>query len=208
MNLRQCTWRNAERRPELHSFLQDSTNEDAYLSQHSPTYNAGTYYVLYTGLSSGEEKRSVLKFDLSALPAGSTIDSATVKLSQIYKATSSTVNVHRVTAAWTEGGAHWNNVGTAFDPAVAATIQATSGSGVRTANVTGLVQGWVDGETAVGCGGPNCDINGYANLVSYGAEGPCTGFNNCHLFHSQQSIQYNWGNWCAVSGVSDIVCSN
>lgn len=274
------------------------TVEDAYLSPTTPNYNAGSAVTLYTGLSSGEEKRSVLKFGLGAIPAGSTIDSATLKLSQVYKASGSAVRVRRVSAAWTEGTATWNTVGNAFDPAaVAGTIDAASGQGLRTADVTGLVQGWVSGayandgllieetpttktefrssenttpanrpmltvcyteptcsdgvqnqgETGVDCGGPcapcggagvtitapgeayghhgacsgwngcgdaatcalwACQVNGYANLVSYGANGPCTGFDNCHLFYSQGSIQWNWGNWCDVSGVSEIVCSN
>lgn len=122
--------------------------EDAYLSQGAPDYNGGSYVRLYAGLSGGQEKRSVLRFDLSSIPEGSTIESATLKLDQIYKATGSTVNVHRVTAAWTEGSATWNSVGSAFDPAVAATIDAAAGSGERTADLTALVQGWVSGGSA------------------------------------------------------------
>ncbi|AKT35959.1 DNRLRE domain-containing protein [Chondromyces crocatus] len=273
------------------------TVQDAYIAELAPTYNTGSYYVLYTGLSSGEDKRSVLQFDLGFIPADSVIDSATLNISQIYKASNSTVDVHRITAAWSENTVTWNNISSSFDPALAGTINATSGSGVRSVDLTALAQGWVDGdygnhgvllkepltnktefrssenttlanrpslrvcytaptcsdgiqnqgETGVDCGGPcspcasagvsitapgeayghhgacsgfngcgdaatcalwACNINGYSNLVSYGAQGPCTGFNNCHLFNSQGSVQYNWGNWCAVSGVSEIVCSN
>lgn len=249
------------------------TVEDAYLSQNAPDYNGGSYVRLYSGLSSGQEKRSVLRFDLGSIPQGSTIDSATLTLAQIYKESGSTVNVHRVTAAWSEDTATWNNVGSAFDPAVMAAINAASGAGERVADLTALVQGWVSGAyanegilleeapvlktefrsseesvqatrpllsvcysepnpgvmiTALGeayghhgwCSGWNgcgdaatcalwaCEINGYSNLVSYGENGPCTGFDNCHLFYSHDSIQWNWGNWCAVNGVSEIVCSN
>jgi len=251
----------------------NGTVEDTYIASAAPGSNNGAYSSIYTGLDSGAEKRTLVKFDLSFVPAGATIDSATLKLYQTYKTGSSTVRVHRSTAAWSEGGATWNNSAGNHDAAVAATIDASSGFGLRTADVTGLVQGWASGsyandgavleedltertvfrssetsnqvdkpmltvcytEQASGvlitpaghayghhgaCSGWNgcgdaatcalwaCNIEGYANLVSYGAEGPCTGFANCNLFYDQYSIQYNWGNWCEVSGVSEIVCSN
>ena len=43
---------------------------------------------------------------------------------------------------------------------------------------------------------------------------PGTAFGVCHLCNSpcggpgKCSIQYNWGNWCGVAGVTDIKCHN
>jgi len=51
-----------------------------------------------------------------------------------------------------------------------------------------------------------CEVKGFTTLVSFGADKPCTQFNVCHLFHSRGDVQYNWGNWCPVQGVTDIVC--
>ena len=73
----------------------------------------------------------------------------------------------------------------------------------------GDCDGWNECGDAATCALWACNINGYANLVSYGKDYPCTQLNNCHLFNSGPgSIQWNWGNWCDVSGVTDIYCSN
>jgi hypothetical protein len=56
-----------------------------------------------------------------------------------------------------------------------------------------------------------CKANGFDTLVSYGDGKPCTQFNNCHLFNnvnSGLSLDCNWGNWCDVSGVTDILCDD
>lgn len=67
--------------------------------------------------------------------------------------------------------------------------------------------GWNGCGDAKTCAQWACEINGYTTLVSYGADKQCTQFNNCHLFYSRGSIQWNWGNWCEVQGVTDIVCT-
>lgn len=116
--------------------------------------------------------RPLLKFDLSAIPAGSTVTAATLSL---YQETTGSVgsspanpvyNMHRVTRAWLEGtgygnatgdGATWNkydsvNLWTAaggdFDPVVAASTPAAATLGWKTWDVTGLVGGWVNGSYA------------------------------------------------------------
>ena len=72
----------------------------------------------------------------------------------------------------------------------------------------GYCGGWNGCGDAATCALWACEIKGYSQLVSYGESRPCTQFNMCHLFNYQGSIQYNWGNWCEVSGVTDIKCSN
>jgi hypothetical protein len=70
----------------------------------------------------------------------------------------------------------------------------------------GDCDGWNGCGDAETCAQWACEINGYSELVSFGVNGPCTGFDVCHLFYSQGSIQWDWGNWCGVFGVSDIDC--
>jgi hypothetical protein len=70
----------------------------------------------------------------------------------------------------------------------------------------GLCSGWNGCGNAATCALWACQIKGFSGLVSYGADKPCTQFSVCHLFNNQFSIQYNWGNWCDVRGVTDIVC--
>ncbi|HKB02224.1 MAG TPA: DNRLRE domain-containing protein, partial [Gemmataceae bacterium] len=65
-------------------------------------------YVGKTGLTAGEKvRRAVLQFDLSAVPAGSTINSAqlTLHVSRPNNG-AQTVEVHRLTAAWGEGSSN------------------------------------------------------------------------------------------------------
>lgn len=78
----------------------------------------------------------------ASIPAGSTINSAYFNINVI-EGFGSTVNVHRVTAPWSETIVTWNTFNNAYDPAVIASF--TGNLGWRTANITALVQGWVDG---------------------------------------------------------------
>lgn len=277
--------------------LSGSVVEDTFLDESAPHNPGGASGTLYTGLSNGYEKRSLLKFDLDFIPADSVIDSATLKLYQNWRSGAGTVRVHKVNAPWSEATATWASSANSYDAAVVSTIAVQSEvAGVVTADLTALVQDWVDagnnhgialeedlvlktefksseeanaarrpmlsvcytaptcddgiqnqGEEGVDCGGPcaacppvgvmitqpgeayghhgacngwngcgdaatcalwACEVNGYSQLVSYGDDAPCTEFDNCHLFYSRGSIQWNWGNWCDVRGVTDIVCSN
>ncbi|WP_437961392.1 DNRLRE domain-containing protein [Sorangium sp. So ce119] len=275
--------------------LPGSAVEDTFLDAAAPTHASGGSLLLYSGLWSGGEKRSLLKFDVGFIPAGSVIDSATLKLYQVWRTGESTVRVHKVTSPWSEATATWASSASSYDAAVASTIAAPSQiAGFVTADLTALVQGWSDagdnqgialeedlvlktefksseeanaarrpmlsvcytaptcddgvqnqGESGVDCGGPcdacppegvritapgeayghhgacegwngcgdaatcalwACEINGYPSVVSYGADAPCTEFDNCNLFFSRGDIEWSWGNWCEVRGVTDIVC--
>ena len=57
------------------------------------------------------KKHALIHFDLSSIPSGATIDSATLHLF-IYQnigGTDKTNNIHRITASWTETGVTWNS---------------------------------------------------------------------------------------------------
>lgn len=86
----------------------------------------------------------------------------------------------------------------------------------------GACSGWNACGDAETCALWACQSQGYSALVSFGTTAPCTSFDNCNLMYcaydwSQCStpgnepcagVQYDWGNWCDVMGVGDIVCSN
>ncbi|CAN96563.1 hypothetical protein predicted by Glimmer/Critica [Sorangium cellulosum So ce56] len=126
---------------------------DATLWQVSPTWNDGASTTLSTGTGTGGVRRSLLRFDLAGVPASAEITSATLSLYQTYKIESSTVRVHRATAAWTESGVTWGNFGGGghFDPAIEASFVTGGPSGTtgfRNVDVTALAQAWVSGELA------------------------------------------------------------
>jgi hypothetical protein len=57
-----------------------------------------------------------------------------------------TVNVHAVTAAWSEATVTFTRFNNAFNPAVEAAFVASAGTfGHTPCDLTGLVQAWVDG---------------------------------------------------------------
>lgn len=74
----------------------------------------------------------------------------------------------------------------------------------------GQCAGWNSCGSAQGCALAACQANGFNTLVSYGDQLPCTSFNNCNLFNDVNtlSLQCEWGNGCAVMGVTDIWCDN
>ncbi len=95
------------------------------------------------------------------VPAGSVVNSAVLTLFA-NGGSGATVNVHRVTAPWSETFVTWNNFGGAYDPAVAASF--IGNVGWQSADVTALVQAWVDGTV------PNYGIlleQGLTNVTTY-----------------------------------------
>ena len=86
-----------------------------------------------------------MRFDVSSIPAGSTIDSATLTLCPTRVPDDTrTYNVHRVTASWVETTLTWSNQptvgGTASDSATTPASVAC-----MTWTLAGDVQAWVDG---------------------------------------------------------------
>lgn len=72
----------------------------------------------------------------------------------------------------------------------------------------GRCSGWNQCGSARTCATWACLARGAGRLVSFGRNGSCRGFRVCHLFRGRwNSIQWNWGNWCGVYGVSEIRCS-
>ena len=123
-----------------------TSKADTHGDQSSADNNFGTSVEMFVhSKAPAINQRSFLRFDVSSIPAGSTIDSATLKLCVIdVHGSTRTYNLHRVTAGWGEGTLTWNN-----QPAVAATATdsaTTVGKGAcMTWTVTADVQAWVDG---------------------------------------------------------------
>lgn len=110
---------------------------DAYVDQAADTSNFGgaTELDVYSR-SEGGNRRLLLRFELGqcSIPAGATIDSATLNLS-MFSAPSidRTYEAFRVTAPWTEGTVTFAN-----QPAVAATATSSTATGTN----SGVVVSW------------------------------------------------------------------
>ena len=133
--------------------------DDAWVEEDDPNDNNGNpgnvtapdgerYKPLDVQSGTGVRWWIFLKFDLTDIPAGSTINSATLQLMMDVAPTASrTYNVHRVIDSWSEGGVDWND-----NDAVAATATASVATGTTNYqflqwNVTADVAAFMAGTT-------------------------------------------------------------
>ena len=87
--------------------------KDSYIISSSPNTN-GDGSNLHIGESSGGLRRTLIQFNLSSIPAGSTINSATLSL-YFYDYTvggNRTIKVYRLKRVWVENQVTWNEYAT------------------------------------------------------------------------------------------------
>ena len=119
---------------------------DTWADEQKPTLNKGTLTTMTTrSWQSAKDGRSFVEFDVSSIPAGSTVNTATLTLCAVAVPTSTrTIDLHRITASWVETTLTWTN-----QPAVAASVTdsaTTPGSpACMTWDVAADVQLWIDG---------------------------------------------------------------
>ncbi len=117
--------------------------------------NYGANTELRVGYTTSDRFRSLLKFDLRAIPVDATIDSATLSLyHDALGVTPGTVDVHRVTGSWVEGsggcgdgvnwyqshaGTSWTSEGGDFDASVIASKVPSTDAGWDAFTVTSQI---------------------------------------------------------------------
>ncbi|TCM48856.1 DNRLRE domain-containing protein [Kribbella sp. VKM Ac-2568] len=128
--------------------------QDAMVDSGAPTTNYGGITGLYAGTTASAKRRSLLKFDISSVPPGTTVDSAQLKLyfDQSFETNANAVQLEaRLGAsAWTESTVNWNS-----------TVNTTLGSlSYNMAYVddshttkTSMVGAWLSGTSALADGG-------------------------------------------------------
>ena len=119
---------------------------DTWADEQKPTLNKGTTTTMTTrSWQSGKNGRSFVEFDVSSIPSGSTVNTATLTLCAVSVPSSTrTIDLHRITASWVETTLTWNN-----QPGVAGSVTdsaTTPGSpACMTWDVAADVQLWIDG---------------------------------------------------------------
>ena len=130
-----------------------TVSQDAWLKESSPDENHGSDVELSVKNAGGDGMRTVYRFDLSPIPLGSQVTSATGWFRVTGNDDSGAVEIHAVNTDWDEGAATWNTLADSFDIQVVDSIPAQSQSSIWVqANLTALVQHWVGG------GAPNYGI--------------------------------------------------
>lgn len=86
---------------------------DTTLNELDPNNNVGANSFLETGTTGSPgaftQRRALVRFDLSAIPAGSTVHSATLTVAVVFgQGSTATFQVHRVLQAWGEGNKSGN----------------------------------------------------------------------------------------------------
>ena len=122
-------------------------DQDAWINSNNPTDNKDTDDKLHIKYDSGNIERPLYRYDLSTLPANGSILSATAWFYVEVEHPEGPVDIHRLTANWTETNATWDTMGGNMDSAVLATIPAQPDKDVWVSvNLTAQVQGWVNGQ--------------------------------------------------------------
>jgi uncharacterized repeat protein (TIGR02543 family) len=122
---------------------------DTYINEASATQNYGSETVFSIWNRTSNRRNGLLRFDLSSIPVGATITSATLDFIS-NNGQSGTVEIYEATNSWTEGGATWNNSSSLVGSTSygSATAPGTAGSAVPSIslNASGIakIQSWVD----------------------------------------------------------------
>jgi hypothetical protein len=140
-------------------------NTDATIKQANPTTNYGNATTLEADGDDGGgvDKSVLLQWSVSAIPAGSVVQSASITL-RVTNATNNVYNLYEVRRSWNESQVTWNNAvsgapwatagaqGSTDRGAVVGTVTGAVGTRTITLNSAGiaLVQSWVNGGTNAG----------------------------------------------------------
>ncbi|MFB7608636.1 golvesin C-terminal-like domain-containing protein [Streptomyces gardneri] len=116
-----------------------STAQDVMISSDGPGDNYDENWRLSVGNTSTGASRALLRFPLTGVPAGTTLDSADLKL--YYDQTHTTgdtevqLEAHRATQAWTEDKATWNSASALTGELSGTSVVVDDGDAGRTAAV-------------------------------------------------------------------------
>ncbi len=118
--------------------------QDTFVNQKQANKNFGDKDKIEVKLKSKENDQGLIQFDLSAVPAGAIMTSAVVNFN-VENDSKMPVRIHRITNAWTEYDATWNNIAGSYDTNAVASFTPFPKGQFYTADITALVQQWVNG---------------------------------------------------------------
>ena len=197
---------------------------DAQVASGSPATNYGTnsnLYIQSSSTSSFGNERGLLKFDLSGIPAGTTISSASLQLWN-WKSTGAALPVQVVgvaTDTWTETGVNWNTQPTLGSVLDTQTLAAGNINLWYNWNVTSFVQTELNGDKTVSLAvKPVTEGSADATAPSYGfdskeygsnmpvlqvtAQTTATSVAGVTYFYRYSADNTTWGAWTQLGGAN------
>lgn len=141
-------WPVSARHPRPQVARQFTATADSYVSEREPGRNFGGLTELVVGRSiidgDGYRFRILVRFDVTGIPAGSTITAATLSMYHDGSTSDSLVVLaKRITATWSESLVRWNNQPNRINPQGIRAINRAAGR--YDWEVAPIVQGWVNG---------------------------------------------------------------
>ncbi len=141
--------------------LNTSPTSDAWIREEEPTTNSSTGAHMRVGGIAGRQRRALLKFDVSNLPATATVDSASLDLYVDSTQTTGSGNhdftARRVSEAWNDSAVTWNKrtasqtwstPGGVWNSSSPVVNMNGGTSGYRSFEVDGIVKSWVNNGVA------------------------------------------------------------
>jgi len=130
-----------------------AVTDDAWIKKDAPTQNYGNDAQLttYFNFSPSTTQRALYRFDVAAagVVPGTMVVSAVARIFVLDSNTGAGVTAHQITADWTEAGVNWDNINSNHNSSSIASIAAGSPVGEYVNfNITGLVQGWINGSVS------------------------------------------------------------
>ena len=120
-------------------------DSDTWISESYPDSNYGSDTTLRINNTAGDRNHALYHFDLSSIPAGSTVVTATLRLYITQYDSLGDLMIHRLTQDWTEFTTTWNTIGKSYEPKSYGSIARQSAAGTwASANLTALTQAWVN----------------------------------------------------------------
>lgn len=116
---------------------------DTRIAESWPSTAYGSADVAFAGKVGNGARQTLMRFDLSGVPAGARITRATVTLHRT-SCGCATINLHRVTRAWDEATTTWSSFGGAYEQTALMTLPEgdTKEVGEVSFDVTDLANEW------------------------------------------------------------------
>ncbi len=132
-----------------------AATQDAYIELANPNANHGSDTTLFIDREDGDLQRVLVGFDLSSLPAGATIEAASLELAVTDVGGEMGIEARQILESWDEGSVTWNerDAGVAWSTPFGGTAYGSkvidSGSiGTVSLDITDLARDWYSGAEA------------------------------------------------------------